>query len=207
MDQTTGVFEYHFAVGAEKYCETIRLPPGYYNTMKELLTKINSAIGVVLNGKKPKEEWPVFKYDDISRKATINLKKGDVFQINDELKYILGITSTPHTWSNSATFTGEEVCDIDGKVTSLFVYCDILEHVPIGDVKAPLLRTVGVNGKFGEIVRCIFDKPLYVPVQKKNFESIEIDIRTDTGDRVPFESGKSSVTLHFKLSKNPYFLQ
>ena len=34
VDQTTGVFEYHFAVGAEKYCETIRLPPGYYNIIK-----------------------------------------------------------------------------------------------------------------------------------------------------------------------------
>ena len=90
---------------------------------------------------------------------------------------------------------------------SLFVYCDILEHVIVGDTKAPLLRSISVSGKPGDIVREIYDKPLYVPIQKKHFESIEIDIRSDFGEPVPFVNGKSLMTLHFRMSKNPYFLQ
>src|SRR6218665_3364954 len=43
--------------------------------------------------------------------------------------------------------------------------------------------------------------------KKKHFESIEIDIRTDTGKPIPFEYGKVIVTLHFRLRKIPYLLQ
>ena len=80
------------------------------------------------------------------------------------------------------------------------------EHIPVGDVVAPLLRVIGVTGKQGDTVRKTYDKPMYVPVRMKNFDSIEIDIRTDTGESVPFQYGKSEVILHFKLRKNPYFL-
>ena len=96
--------------------------------------------------------------------------------------------------------------DIDGNLNSLYVYCDILEHIPVGDVVAPLLRVVGVTGKHGDTIRKTYDEPMYVPVRTKNFDSIEIDIRADTGESVPFQFGKSEVVLHFKLRKNPYFL-
>ena len=77
----------------------------------------------------------------------------------------------------------------------------------MGDTKAPSLRSLSVSGKHGNIVREIYDKPMYVPVQKKHFESVEIDTRSDFGEPVSFVNGKSSVTLHFRMSKNPHFLQ
>ena len=77
----------------------------------------------------------------------------------------------------------------------------------MGDTKAPLLRSLSVSGKHGNIVREIHDKPMYVPIQKKHFEPVEIDIRSDFGEPVSFVNGKSSVTLHFRMSENPYFLQ
>ena len=123
---------------------------------------------------------------------------------------ILGITNNPE---NSIYCEGEkqkwqadEIFDLDVTMNSLYVYCDILEHISVGDVVAPLLRVIGVTGKQGDTIRKIYDKPMYVPVRMKNFDSIEIDIRTDTGESVPFQYGKSEVVLHFKLRKNPYFL-
>ena len=98
-------------------------------------------------------------------------------------------------------------CDLNRGLHSLYVYCDILEHVPIGEVKAPSLHVVEVNGKHGDTIHKTYEKPLYVPLQKKHFDSLEIDIRSDTGLPVPFEYGKSLVTLHFRLSRSPYFLQ
>ena len=38
----------------------------------------------------------------------------------------------------------------------------------------------------------------YVPVQTKSFEDVEIVLRNDTGDPVPFERGKLIATLHFR---------
>ena len=90
----------------------------------------------------------------------------------------------------------------------MFVYCDVIEHVIVGDAKVPLLRMFGMEKKKNstEIVHRTFQLQLYVPVQKKHFDSIEINIMTDTGEPMPFAFGKSVVLLHFRRSSNPYFL-
>jgi len=66
-------------------------------------------------------------------------------------------------------------------------------------------------GKGNDTIHARYEKPIYIPLQKKHFDSIEIDIRTDTGKPVPFEYGKVIgkviVTLHFRLRKVPYLLQ
>jgi hypothetical protein len=38
----------------------------------------------------------------------------------------------------------------------------------------------------------------YVPVQTKSFEDVEILLRNDTGDPVPFERAKVIATLYFR---------
>ena len=84
-------------------------------------------------------------------------------------------------------------------VSALFVYCDALEYVVVADFVAPLLRNVDTkrkaeNGRMHKIL----NPPLYVPLQKKNFDTIEINITTDTGNHVPFAHGKSDVVLEYK---------
>ena len=75
---------------------------------------------------------------------------------------------------------------------------------------APLLRIVEVAGSRGEglqeMTHIQFDQPRYIPIQKKNFDSIEIDIRDDAGESIPFDDGKLIVTLHFRRAKESYFL-
>jgi len=72
----------------------------------------------------------------------------------------------------------ENQCDINREtVQTLFIYCDILEHVVVGDGMASLLRMVGMkhkqsHGKMHETPHVI----LYVPLQKKQFDTIEINI-------------------------------
>ena len=44
-------------------------------------------------------------------------------------------------------YTGDRVVNLQRWFYSLFVYCDIVEDVVVGDVKAPLLRTVNIDGK------------------------------------------------------------
>ena len=56
------------------------------------------------------------------------------------------------------------------------------------------------SGKFIYGVQRVgfFSQPHYVPVLKREFENIEIDIRSNTGEKIPFEFGTVSVKLHFK---------
>ena len=69
----------------------------------------------------------------------------------------------------------------------------------VGDVTAPLLRVVDMklNSKKFKM-HTILDSPLYVPLLKKSFDTIKINLMTDTGSPVPFSTGKSHIVLEFK---------
>jgi len=90
-------------------------------------------------------------------------------------------------------------------VRSMYVYCDLLEHVVVGDTKAPLLRIVNKPHTTVGNVHDILNPILYVPLQKKSFDTVEIDIMTDTGSPVPFVDGKSFVVLELRRAIHPYF--
>ena len=55
-----------------------------------------------------------------------------------------------------------------------------------------------MQGKFGDIISETFVNIQYSMLQRKSFEDVEILLRGDTGDPVPFERGKVVVTLHFR---------
>jgi len=54
-------------------------------------------------------------------------------------------------------------------------------------------------------VHRVFNPTLYVPLQKMCFDTVEIDMMIDTGDPVPFLSGKSFVVLGIRRVIHPYF--
>jgi hypothetical protein len=72
------------------------------------------------------------------------------------------------------------VCELNRAFNLMYVYCDV------GDTKAPLLRVCCINGKHGEMIRTIFTHPHYVPVGRKEFDSIEILLSTELGKPMPF---------------------
>ena len=65
-------------------------------------------------------------------------------------------------------------------------------------------RIVPVEGKDGQRVSKSFVRPQYVPVSRKQFETIEVNIKRDTGEPVPFEFGRVLITLHFRQSRPLY---
>ena len=61
-------------------------------------------------------------------------------------------------------------------------------------MKELLLRVVETCGEHGDTIPKTYERLLYIPLQKKHFDSMEIDIRSDNGQPVPFEYGKSLVS-------------
>lgn len=78
---------------------------------------------------------------------------------------------------------------------TIYIYSDCIRDQIVGDTMAPLLRTFtmkkgGIDTEFNQI--------LYKEIEKGYIETIEINLRTEYGDLVSFESNTLSVTLHFK---------
>jgi len=96
--------------------------------------------------------------------------------------------------SDETYVSGEDVIserepNLTSNIRSVYVYCKLLAHVPVGDTKAPLLRIVDKSTELEGNVHRVFNPTLYVPLQKKCFDTVEIDVMIDTGDTVPFLSG------------------
>ena len=92
----------------------------------------------------------------------------------------------------------EDVVNMNRGFDTIYVYTDVVESRIVGDSVAPLLRALPVGGIHGATVSNRFTNIHYVPLLYSHFKSIEMDIRDDTGRRVPFEYGRVTVTLHFR---------
>ncbi|GFW57942.1 uncharacterized protein TNCV_1418891 [Trichonephila clavipes] len=88
---------------------------------------------------------------------------------------------------------GFEPGEIKGKVESpyiaepnasfplIYVYCDLVEPQIVGDIQAPLLKIVKVEGKDGEVVNSHYTRPHFVPVIRQHFQTIELVLRLHSG--------------------------
>jgi hypothetical protein len=85
-------------------------------------------------------------------------------------------------------------------VDYLMVYCDLVEPQTVGDVTAPLLRTITKTGKFNTTNEKIFTEPHYMPVLRSYINTINVDVRDPSGQPVRFENQLSKVILklHFR---------
>lgn len=192
----------------------VKVKGGYYHTMETLVAEMNSSMKkerekIPKGVRNVKEEGlPTFRYNNYSRKVEMDLPYGVSVHFSSGLRELLGMDSNPiesDADEGSAEHTGDFVCDNEKGLHSLYVYCDVLESVAVGDTVAPLLRICNAKGTHGEMIHVSYDKPRYVPLQKKHFDSIEIDIRDNTGEKVPFESGNLVCILHFRRVKEIYF--
>jgi hypothetical protein len=62
-----------------------------------------------------------------------------------------------------------------------------------------LLRKVSVyEYQYGYDKSFVFERPQYVKVNKKYFDTLHVDLKDVQGKKLPFQFGTSSVTLHFK---------
>ena len=121
-----------------------------------------------------------------------------VITLSSDLASIMGFSPKQLTFREERKYKGKVAMDPYRGFNSLYVYCDAAEAIPVGDIKAPLLRVVDAAGNFGDTIHRLYMTPQYVPVSRKEFNTVEIDIRDHSGRSVPFEFGKTIVTLHFR---------
>jgi len=120
-------------------------------------------------------------------------------RFSERLAEILGADAQVAYGHNHAR-TSRKFSMTNGDINSMHIYCDILKNVTVGDTKAPLLCIVDKFWKRRGNVHQTFNPILYAPVQKKNFDTVEVNIMTDDGRPVPFRCKKSFVILEFRRS-------
>lgn len=189
----------------------IYLNGGFFHSMEEFMIELNQA------GQRAFARTfdiafspPTFYYKAISRRVYIDLAAGMSVKFPVQLESILGLGPSQNPLDNKSeenvSFRCELSCDLQAGIHALYIYCDVLQHTYVGDIKAPLLRVVNSGGEAGDVVTRYYERPRYVPLQKKSFDSIQIIIRDDLGEKIQFENGKVLLTLHFRRAHNRYLI-
>lgn len=95
---------------------------------------------------------------------------------------------------------GQHNPDLTGGIYGFYVYSDLILPQSVGDTYAPLLRVVptSINTEESTSLIYIYNSPDYYPVRQSTISSVEVDIRTDWGERFSFSSGKTLVKLHLR---------
>ena len=89
-------------------------------------------------------------------------------------------------------------------INNLYIYASVCQAIQVGGVRAPLLKSVWLDVnkrdyKFAEVCNVVIKNPMYIPISSTSINSIEVNIRSDSGRLVPFVDGSiTSLTLHFK---------
>ena len=204
------------------YTFTMHMRSGYYDSMEKIIDAMNELVKRFftrpVDGWSTPDSlrrvhssvWPKFRYNAVNRKFYATLHPNMRITFAGKLMDTLGLGKNQSPMVNTSdgemVIRGNRACDLEGGMHAIYVYCDLIECVPVGDTSAPLLGIVDSDGKQGETIKKAFFKPRYRPLQKKTFDSLEIFIRNAYGKRVAFENEKSTVTLHFRRAKDSYFL-
>ena len=167
---------------------------GYDQSMQELIKAANKALSRNVS------DNIKLTYNAFTGKVTVQIKNGFEFAVMKQLSIILGFGGKDVILKK--TTESPYVADLT-TVSTIYVYCDIVEPQIVGDTSAQLLKSIPAEGRFGDIIAKTFTNIQYVPIRTKSFEAVEVLLRNDTGDPVPFERGKVVITLHFR--KHSYF--
>jgi hypothetical protein len=169
---------------------------GHYETMQDFVKNMNASLESEIGN----STTIYLTYSTLTGKVTVYLKPKCKILLFGKMSLILGFGGKEVKIDK----TGESpyVTDL-ATFTSIYTYCNIIQPQIVGDTSAQLLRSIPVEGKYGEIVTKTFTNIQYVPVQTKSFGDVKVLLRNDTGDPVPFERGKVIATLHFR--QHTYF--
>lgn len=203
---------------------TGQLPKNQYNTFEALTEALNWSFmdeledfrdDVVTENMK-KNLSVRFVYNKSTRRIEIRADYPvavDKISVSEKLGYMLGFQNQPEPFRQmgnngqpyyKSVIHAEFPPDIRAGFNVLMVYCNLCPHVIVGHQMAQLLRVVSISGSPDEVVCKTFDTPHYLPLAKREFDSIEIRICDDTGEPVHFNYGKIFIKLHFRKIKMIY---
>ncbi len=221
--EETAVVDIHLALYDYVLAFSVVLHRNYYQTIQSLLVYLNTVINKVLKQEikvfnrknreifkfyekiKIKKDLIVFDFDQIHQRVSITIDTLELFEkivLPKELLYLLGFNKQPIF--NQTVTIAPYLPDLTGGVNQLYIYCDVVEPVIVGDVIAPLLRVVSMNTSkvsYGQNIVQKYSNPHYFPVTSKHLRDVLVTINDDSDQPIKFSYGKCLIQLHFKRAK------
>ena len=185
----------------------IEIPVGKYNP-KSLVDKFELALAGQLANIETSVQTPFGKLTELSFNETKNrlcsralYPSVIIYYKEDDAARLFGLPLLTNLKYSAEVHIGPyefPFPPLSNLTNSLYIYSDIIDNDLVGDALVPLLRTVNVADEAGAIVHKSFDLNYYKRVIRSFIPSIEIQINSETGTLVNFDSGEVICVLHFR---------
>lgn len=176
----------------------LQIPTGSYNNMNDLIDTLNHEIK-----KQFKIEQKIFSLNKMNNRCEINFGRYEDYYESVKCDGRLNLQLGFEPGTNLINYSiSQHCCNIHfGVPDQMMIYTDIIEPTFIGHEKAYVIKIVNTlpkNLSFGDACFVNFEQMHYVNVEKREFESITVNIRHSTGDFMPFQHGVFTIKLHFE---------
>ena len=179
----------------------IGVTPGFYATnndfIRALQVELRSSVG----------NQRIVHYDSRQRKAALVVPTGVSINLYEGIAQVFGY-ETAQLLHGGRTYHPPGPFDVNHGVYNLYVYSDLVTYQIVGSAEVPLLSTVSFESfrqdHRPEVITKIFQTPHYIPVNKPFTDTILIEVRDDSGRKLPFIMGKVILKLHFRQRRPPY---
>lgn len=181
---------------------SLELTLGFYDTIYKLVKEINYHLAnnealAHIN----------LQYNNITNKIHLFGAEGFSFIFKARLAEMLGFhPGVPFKAdkTSSKQTPAPHPSDIYGGCYNIFIYSDIIDYQLVGDSHVPLLRCLNIANDSRSIPTITYDKPHYASLSKSVLDDIEIALKNDQNQYIPFLYGKVILKLHFKPIKTSF---
>lgn len=179
----------------------ISLAVGFYDTIPRILKEFNAKCIVT-----PQVSRMSLVYNNITNRVIFSGAEGYSLTFKGRLAVMLGFNpgeavNIPATLNLKKQHTAPHPADIHAGVYNIFIYSDIVNYQLVGDSYVPLLRCINVSDEPRRMPTLTYDKPHYTSLSKAVIDDIEISLKNDQNQYIPFAFGKVIIKLHFRPVK------
>ena len=109
--------------------------------------------------------------------------------------------NVPATPNFKKQHTAPHPAVIHAGMYDIFIYSDIETDQLVGDSYVPLLHCINVSDEPRCMPTLTYNKPDYTSLSKTVIDDIEISLKNDQNQYIPFAFGKVIIKLHFRPVK------
>ncbi|KAL7402078.1 hypothetical protein ABVT39_009143 [Epinephelus coioides] len=140
-----------------------RFRGGYYANFEQLRAELKTHLRVI--------DSDIFvAFNNIQKRFEFQAGGQYHLRVFPPASYILGMKSGE--WFTFDASLAPHPADIKAGNCHLYCYSDVVSHQLVSDAYAPLLRTVPIQGTYGDVITQCFNPASYLPVIKKHIERI-----------------------------------
>ena len=102
--------------------------------------------------------------------------------------------------SKDKTLSAQNIFNLKSDLNSMFLYCDLIKESHFNENSVPLLRCINIpnSAVYGDQISINFPICHYIPVRYNEFETIELNLKDESGINFPFRFGNIGISLHFR---------